>query len=199
MVIIVDYGMGNAGSIINMLSKLDVECKLSNETHDLEKARALILPGVGSFAQGMLRIKELGLDHIITRLHLNKLPILGICLGAQLLTESSEEHGFNKGLGLLKGVKTVDLAELGFSKLPRIGWVNLKTDMSESFRFYHVHRFFMKCSRKDLILGITDDIYSYPVWLNEENVTAVQFHPEKSHRYGFEFFKKWLIENQIKE
>jgi len=194
MIIIVDYGMGNLGAINNMLKKIGVPCKISCDPSDIKEAAKLILPGVGAFDTGMENLVDRGLaDLIIQSVRVQKKPLLGICLGMQLLTDSSEE-GNRKGLGLLEG-KTVRFNFNSLKprpKIPHMGWNTVKIlqkdplfyGLEEENRFYFVHSFHVLCKNKNHVLGSTRYGYDFSAALASENVMGVQFHPEKSHKFG---------------
>lgn len=200
MITIVDYGMGNLGSVFNMFKKIGVEAKISSEVEEISRAEKLVLPGVGSFDAAMKRIEELGMTNTLNELvNKNKIPVLGICLGMQLLMESSEE-GKEKGLGWIKG------KAIGFKKrisqeykIPHMGWndVSVKNasrlteNYSEEIRFYFVHSYFVRAEHEEnsmfkCIYGLEFDAGVY-----KDNIFGVQFHPEKSHKYGMQLFKNF--------
>lgn len=188
---IVDYGMGNIGSLINMFRRIGVTTDVTARAEDIARAKKLLLPGVGAFDAAMERIDELGLRDVLRKMALEKnVPFLGICLGMQLLMECSEE-GSAEGLGLIPGAATRFPRGTGF-KVPHMGWneVNvlretpLTAQLQEDPRFYFVHSYFVTAkNREDVILtceyGITFDAA-----LNRGNIFGAQFHPEKSHKFG---------------
>ena len=201
MIVVVDYGMGNVGSIANMLRKVGADAVVSSQARDLETADKLILPGVGAFDAAMARINTSGLRATLDRRVLaDKIPALGICLGMQLLTQSSEE-------GELPGLGWVAARTLAFRgridarlKSPHMGW-NLVTCHTASAlttgfdsvvepRFYFVHSYFVECV--DSKVGILRTTYgvTYESAIQRGNIYGVQFHPEKSHRFGMK-----LLEN----
>ncbi|MDB2416016.1 imidazole glycerol phosphate synthase subunit HisH [Pseudomonadales bacterium] len=200
MITVVDYGLGNLGSVQNMFRKIGVETSVTNDIEVISNASKLVLPGVGSFDSGIRQIKELGLHDVLNRKALcEKVPILGICLGAQLMTKFSDE-GCEDGLGWFDAhTKKFDLhGVVGRWPLPNIGWrdVNFKKNYSlqPSFnmpsRFYFVHSFFMEANDESLVSITSNYGVEFACGLHRENLHCVQFHPEKSHRFGFEFFKK---------
>ncbi len=201
--VIIDYGIGNLGSVKNMLAKVGVKAVVSSDHKEILTADKLILPGVGRFDYGMSRLTELDLVNVISEIvNGHKTPILGICLGAQLLTEFSEEGNCN-GLGFIKG-KTVafNKAQLGSNlKVPHMGWNEVKgyeksrlfNEMFEEPRFYFVHSYHFEINDPVDVISYVDYGYTFPVAIEKENVMGVQFHPEKSHKYGMK-----LLENFIK-
>jgi len=195
VIVIVDYGMGNLGSIANMLKKVGAESRITADVDAIDAATKLILPGVGAFDAAMERIDSRGLRAVLDMKALrDKTPTLGICLGMQLLTRSSEE-------GKLPGLGWIDAQTIAFRpriaaelKSPHMGWnlVNLQTPSAitagfaalEEPRFYFVHSYFVQCANPaDSILRTTYGV-TYDAGVQHENIYGVQFHPEKSHRFG---------------
>ena len=203
MLIIIDYGIGNLSSIKNMLKKIGVDSIISNKEEDIINADKLIVPGVGHFDYGMQHLNESGLvDALNEKVLHKKTPVLGICLGVQLLTESSEE-GKGKGLGWIKG-KTVafDKTKLDANhKIPHTGWTDIKgfeqsqlfTGMYDEPRFYFVHSYHLQLNDTADSLATANYGYDFTVGVEHENILGVQFHPEKSHKYGMK-----LLENFVK-
>lgn len=199
MIVIVDYGMGNVGSIQNMVKKAGSRAVVSSEHSDIEAASKLILPGVGSFDHGMSNLRERQLLDLLHRKAMEeKTPILGICLGMQLMTLRSEE-------GKLPGLGWFDAETLRFQlppemKVPHMGWnrVTLEKesplfrDMPEDPRFYFVHSFFVKCRVPGEILTRTHYGLPFTSAIQKENLFATQFHPEKSHKYGLTLIKNFV-------
>lgn len=203
MIIILDYDMGNVGSIQNMLKKLRVmDVAVSNDLKLIEKADKLILPGVGSYDKGMVNIRKHNLyDAIVSHALNKKKPILGICLGMQLLGNASEE-GSEKGLGLIpfKCEKFVLKDNL---KVPHMGWsyvdIKLRNDklvkgLGDQERYYFVHSYHAKCENDANILMTCNYGITFTAAVKSGNVYGMQFHPEKSHKYGMK-----LLENFVKE
>lgn len=199
--IIVDYKIGNIGSIINMFKKIGVKAKLSSNKEEILNAKKLILPGVGSFDNGMRHLKESGLIDILNKKVLeDKTPILGICLGMQLLMDSSEE-GIEKGLGWIKGeVKKFQFNSSDKLKVPHMGWnlVNptkkdsLYRDFSDESRFYFVHSYHAVCENEENILATTNYGYKFTSSIYKDNIYGAQFHPEKSHKFGMKLLKNFV-------
>lgn len=203
MLVIVDYGVGNLSSIKNMLKKNGVDSVITREVEDVERADKLILPGVGHFDYGIQQLHQSGLIGSLSEKVLNKrTPILGICLGVQLLTQSSEE-GKEKGLGWIKG-KTVafDKSRLPTNlKVPHMGWADVQgfgnsklfTGMYQEPRFYFVHSYHLQLDSSADALALANYGYDFAVGIEHENILGVQFHPEKSHKFGMK-----LLENFVK-
>jgi glutamine amidotransferase len=204
MIAIVNYDMGNLGSIKNMIKKIGGESIITNDKAILEKADGLILPGVGSFDAGMINLKKYDLvDFLKNQALEKKKPMLGICLGMQLMTNYSEE-GVEKGLGIIDAT-TIKFLDHEKMKVPHMGWnfvdkqknSLLLKDFAEPPRFYFVHSFYVKCNRNEDVLGVTTYGSEFDSAFEHENVFGVQYHPEKSHRFGMTLLKGFLkvVEN----
>jgi imidazole glycerol-phosphate synthase subunit HisH len=191
MIVIVDYGMGNVGSIHNMLSRIGHDSVISSESKQINGASHLILPGVGAFDSGMKNLERLGLIELLAgRVHGAGVPLLGVCLGLQLLTEASEE-GRLPGLGWLPG-RTVRFDISESLKIPHMGWntVNIRrpnaliTDTGEEQRFYFVHSYHLSLEDERDVAATCQYGYEFPAIVERGNICGTQFHPEKSHRFG---------------
>ncbi len=203
IITIIEYGLGNPLSIKNMLKKVGVgNVRISYAKEDLKDADLLILPGVGHFEQGMKNLKENDLQETLNELVLvQKKPILGICLGMQLMTNYSEE-------GNCEGLAWIDAETKKFAfhekaiKVPHMGWtdthflqspfneIRFEEDMP---RFYHVHSYFVDCKQEEDVLSTAS--YGGKIFHNgfkKGNIMGVQFHPEKSHVFGICFFKSLI-------
>ena len=200
MITIIDYGMGNLGSIINMLGKIGVEAVSTSKIEDIEKARKIILPGVGSFDTAINNLNKLGLMTVLNKkVTEERIPTLGLCLGMQLLTEKSEE-GKLPGLGWIRG-RTIRFKFEDNLKIPHMGWntINIKKrspllrGLDNGSRFYFVHSYHLVCDDEKDILATADYGYEFPTVVERKNVLGVQFHPEKSHKFGMK-----LLENFAK-
>jgi len=198
VITILDYGMGNLGSIRNMLNKIGADNEITADPLRLEQAKKIILPGVGAFDTGMRRLRESGLLPILNEQVLHKkIPVLGICLGMQLMTERSEE-GTLPGLGWVEAhTVRLNLPVGSKLKVPHMGWNSVKLcktsplfkDSEVERKFYFVHSYFVRCRNKDDVLLHTEYCYCFDAAFEVGNVMGVQFHPEKSHRYGMALMK----------
>ena len=200
MIVIIDYGLGNLGSVKNTLDKLGVISMISKSKIDIEKADALILPGVGSAKQGMENLKTQCLDKVLINEIKKGKPFLGICLGMQLLFSESEE-GNVKCLNVINGKVKKFNSEL---KVPQIGWnevrikslelrvKNLFKNVLDKSSFYFVNSFYCLPDDKSVIVGETEYGINYCLILIKNNITATQFHPEKSGQIGQRFIKNWI-------
>jgi imidazole glycerol-phosphate synthase subunit HisH len=202
VIAIIDYGLGNLGSIQNICRKLGAEATLTNDAAVIMEADKIILPGVGSFDAGMGNLRTLGLEPVLNKKVLvEKTPVLGICLGAQLMTKSSEE-GVEAGLGWFDAhTKKFNLVDVsGKWPLPNIGWrdveihnnYGLLDSIEDVPRFYFVHNFYMEVKHRNIVSLTSRYGVEFVCGLHKENIHCVQFHPEKSHRFGLEFFKKFI-------
>lgn len=200
MIIIIDYGMGNVGSVKNALSFLGVEASVSRDITDIKKSTHLILPGVGAFGDGMKKLEEFELvDVLYKEVIENKKPFLGICLGMQLLANIGEEGGLNKGLGWVSGrVRRFQIDEEKF-RVPHIGWndIYLRNDAPlfkniTSSVFYFVHSYFFVPEDKNIIAATCDYGEKFPAAIQKDNIFGVQFHPEKSQKSGLALLKNFI-------
>jgi len=198
MICIIDYGMGNIGSIENMLSYLGEESVISSDKTVINSAQGLILPGVGNFDKGMEYIESRNLKPILDQAVIdNNKPILGICLGMQLFGESSEE-GKRKGLSWIKANSKKLNLDSSF-KVPHMGWNYvagkkslISEDLNEQARFYFVHSYHMVCQNEEDVLFRTNYGFNFTSGICKENIYGVQFHPEKSHRFGMKLFENFI-------
>lgn len=200
-IIIVDYGMGNLASIRNMIKKVGGSCKISAEISDVLNAEKLILPGVGSFDAGMQNLHDRGLFSALNASVLEKqTPIMGICLGAQLMTQSSEE-------GNLSGLGWFDARTVRFNfdstvdyKIPHMGWNRINIQKKHLImenatcksRFYFAHSYHFVTNEENISLCSSNYCYEFDSGLAKENIIALQFHPEKSHNFGFQLMKQFV-------
>lgn len=203
MIAIIDYGLGNLGSIKNMLQACNAkDIVMATTREDISRADKFILPGVGSFDMGMNLLNNSGMREELDKQVLeNKKPILGICLGMQMLGNKSEE-GKENGLGY------IDFCCHKFSfseseyRVPHMGWdiveiskeTALTPNPKDFLKYYFVHSYYAECKNEEDILFYCDYGIRFAAGVNRENIFGVQFHPEKSHNYG-----KWLIGNFVEE
>lgn len=193
MIAIVDYDMGNIGSVSNMLKKIGRKSEITRDPAKIRDADHIILPGVGSFDSGMEQLEKLNLVELIREKVLkDKTPILGICLGAQLMLERSEE-GQKAGLGLVAGdVQRFKLDGDPKWRIPNMGWNQIRQVkqsplvdvLPENPRFYFVHSYHFHLKNEADQLLLSDYGYTFCSAFEHENIAGVQFHPEKSHKYG---------------
>ena len=199
MIAIVDYDMGNLGSIKNMIKKIGSQSIITHKREDLINSSAIILPGVGSFDTGIKNLKKYDLYNYLQELGAErKIPILGICLGMQLMCTSSEE-GNEMGLNLVNGI-TLKFADSETLKIPHMGWnfvekakpSILLDDFHESPRFYFVHSYYVKCNEEKDVLGTTWYGTDFHSAFEKNNIFGVQYHPEKSHKFGMTLLKGFV-------
>lgn len=203
MIGIIDYGSGNIQAIVNIYNQLNIECKVIDNPAELDTADRLILPGVGSFDESMKQLVASGLKEKLDELVLVKqMPIMGICIGMQLMAESSEE-GSIPGLGWIKGkVKKFDSATIKTKPfLPHMGWNDVTnptnhvilSNIDLHHGFYFVHSYFFECASEENILSTCDYGTVFTCAVHDKNIFGMQFHPEKSHSNGIT-----LLENFAK-
>ena len=194
MIVIVDYGIGNLGSVLNMLKRVGAAASISSDPVEIEKADKLILPGVGAFDAGMKQLQASNLIGLLSeKARARRTPTLGICLGMQLLMDNSEE-GELPGLGWIKGSNLrfrLD-ADNGHLKVPHMGWntVTVKRhdslfkELDDESRFYFVHSYRVVCRNDSDVLATTHHGEDFVSALQSGNIMGTQFHPEKSHKFG---------------
>lgn len=197
--LIIDINIGNLKSVKKMFDYLGINAEISSSISDILLAERLILPGVGNFKQGMENIIGLGLLDTIRDQALQKAkPILGICLGMQLLTNFSEE-GNQYGLGIVNATTRKFIFENRDLKIPHMGWNNIvvmkKTNMSlalnNSSKFYFVHSYYVECEKEEDVLFSTNYGSEFVSGFQKDNIIGVQFHPEKSHKFGMQLLKNF--------
>ena len=196
MIVIVDYGLGNLGSIKNMLKKAGFPSLITDDPAEIEKADKIILPGVGAFDTGMRYLQDKGMLSILNhKAMVEKVPVLGLCLGAQLITNRSEE-GVLPGLGWVNGETVRFHFDNGAPqlKVPHMGWNVLQivndhpflNGLPEDQRFYFVHSYHMVCRDEKNVIANTTYGYTFSSIIGQGNVVGMQFHPEKSHKFGLQ-------------
>lgn len=201
MIVIIDYGLGNLGSIHNMFFRLGKESLISSNKIDILKAEKLVLPGVGSFDRAIMNLRELGIIPVLNeKVIKERTIILGICLGMQLMTLRSEE-------GVLDGLGWIDAETVRFHfdgtdqrlKIPHMGWNRIKImrpsgildHLSDEARFYFVHSYYVRCMNEENILAQTEYGIQFTSAIIKDNIMATQFHPEKSHKYGLRLLQNF--------
>ncbi|OGQ07191.1 MAG: imidazole glycerol phosphate synthase, glutamine amidotransferase subunit [Deltaproteobacteria bacterium RIFCSPLOWO2_12_FULL_40_28] len=196
---IVDYGMGNLSSVKNAFDHIGVQSTVTNKIDDLKNARAICLPGVGAFGEAMTNLKNLNLvDELTYQVVHQKKPFLGICLGMQLIAESSEENGLHKGLGWIDG-KVLRIQTDAKLRLPHIGWNDLHfprqsflyEGMGPDKNFYFVHSYQMVCDPQ-WVTASCEYGGLVTASVQKENMVATQFHPEKSHANGMLVLRNFI-------
>ena len=202
MIAIVDYNMGNLASVQNAFAKLGKESVIESDPAKFKDYDKLILPGVGAFGDAMEHLRDRNMIDALKEYAQSGKYMLGICLGMQLLFESSEEFGKHEGLGLIKG-SVVAFDSSKFSeplKVPHMGWNRMFTskhplfkNLDEEHYLYFVHSYHVKCSNKEDIIGTTNYGYEFTSAVSRDNVMGFQPHPEKSHKNGLH-----ILENFIK-
>jgi glutamine amidotransferase len=199
-IVIIDYGVGNVGAIQNMLEFLGVESRISDCTKDIQGAGKIILPGVGAFDAAMNLLNQKDMVGPLTNAALvERIPILGICLGMQLLAKNSEE-GVKPGLGWLDSeVKKMQVAAESRLKIPHIGWAEIEIAHTSDLlvqddsvqRFYFDHSYHMVCNSEEIVTATFAYDGDRCCAVQDKNVYGVQFHPEKSHRFGLQLLKNF--------
>lgn len=197
IVTIIDYGMGNIGSLVNMFRRIGVQSEVVSEIRLIRQARKILLPGVGAFGAAMERIDGLNLREVLRAKALEEqVPFMGICLGMQLLTRSSEESPGVRGLDLIPA-ETVRLSHIEGQKVPHMGWneVSVKkvTALTKPLppqpRFYFVHSYFVRADDPADVMLRCNYGQEFDAGLNHGSVFGAQFHPEKSHKFGMALLK----------
>ncbi len=200
MLVIVDYGIGNLASVHNMFKKIGVkEVVVSSDENVIAKATRILLPGVGAFDAGMTNLENSGIMQILNHKALiEKVPVLGICLGMQLLTKSSEE-GVKKGLGWVEAetLKFNLNPELKL-KVPHMGWNYIKVQkpnpliaLESKHRFYFVHSYYVKCIDESQLMATSNFGFDFTCMVNKDNIFGAQFHPETSLKFGMKFLENF--------
>jgi glutamine amidotransferase len=205
MIVVIDYGMGNLGSVMNMFRRIGVQAVCSSDTATIAKASKLILPGVGAFDRGMESIGRLGLRGVLDQKVIGeKVPVLGICLGMQLMCDRSEE-GVAPGLSWMKAevirFRFEPAADGTAPKVPHMGWNFVRAakphaltqTLGEDARFYFVHSYYAVCADPaDALLAGHYGEMEFAAGMARDNIVGVQFHPEKSHRFGMALLRSFV-------
>ena len=196
MITIIDYGLGNIRAFVNVYERLNIKTKVAHNAGDLSDATKIILPGVGAFDYAMKQLNASGMrDELDNKVLGEKTPVIGICVGMQILANSSEE-GILPGLGWIDGeVKLFDTSKIQHkTRLPHMGWNNitplngheLLNGLDVQSRFYFLHSYYFVCHNENEIISTTEYGISYASAVNRENIFGIQFHPEKSHSNGIQ-------------
>jgi glutamine amidotransferase len=199
LIAVIDYGMWNIRSVSKALEIVGAEVEVTGNPRAIARAEAIILPGVGAFARGMENLHKLNVIPAIHEAVKKEIPILGICLGLQLLFSESEEHGICKGLDLIKG--RVRKLTSGI-KIPHMGWNQVEFDLSHSKSgifegvedncyFYFVHSYYVEPENKELVVGTTRYGKDFVSVINKDRIWGVQFHPEKSSESGLKILRNF--------
>ena len=201
MIAVVDYGVNNSNSVIRMIQKVGGVAYKAKNIHEIKNAQKLIIPGVGSFDEGMKNLSQLGIiDLLKEMIGKNEIPVLGICLGMQLLCNASEE-GTLHGLGLVPAkVKKLKSEFEGTFKVPHMGWNSIEVirknrlfdpDLGEK-RFYFVHSYYVEPESDDICSARAYYGLDFCAAFEHKNIYGVQFHPEKSHRFGMSLLRNFV-------
>ncbi|MEA3373011.1 MAG: imidazole glycerol phosphate synthase subunit HisH [Campylobacterota bacterium] len=201
MIAIVDYNMGNLASVKNAFKLLGEEVVVESDPDNFMRYDKLILPGVGAYGDAMEHLRDRGMDEALKAYARRGNYMLGICLGMQLLFESSEEFGSNEGLGLIKGhVQAFDTKRFDHPlKVPHMGWNRMFTkehplfdNLDDAHYLYFVHSFHAVCDDMSDTIGRTEYGYSFTSAVAHDNVLGIQPHPEKSHKNGLQILKNFI-------
>jgi len=206
MIAIIDYGMGNIHSLKSILEYLEQKVVITRDQRVLTSAGKLILPGVGAFSQAMKHLEEFALLELLKEEYTKGKPILGICLGMQLLAQSSTEHGFNKGLSLVEGevnaFTTIKEGEQSYhhQKVPHVGFngVDIVKDsvlfegINTGADFYFTHSYRMQCLDSDVVSSYTTNGEKFVSSIEKDNLFGTQFHPELSQKNGVQLMKNFI-------
>jgi glutamine amidotransferase len=203
MITIIDYGVGNIFAFQNVYKRLNISTKIAKNISDLESAKKIILPGVGAFDYAMQRLNTSGMREKLDELVLDKkVPVLGICVGMQMMGNKSDE-------GVMDGLKWIDADTLKFdeslikqrTKLPHMGWNDvvktknniLFNELDQNSIFYFLHSYYFQCHHQDDVIATTEYGNSFTSAVNVNNIFGIQFHPEKSHKYGEQLLYNFAI------
>ena len=201
MITIIDYGLGNISAFVNVYKRLNIRVSVAKTAEDLKDATKIILPGVGAFDYAMSKLNNSGMHETLDKLVLDhQLPVMGICVGMQMLAKTSEE-GVLPGLGWIDGiVKRFDVSVLkSKTQLPHMGWntIHLNDDnsllltLNNDSRFYFLHSYYFQCNDPNDTIATTEYGIEYTSAVNKKNIYGVQFHPEKSHQWGIQLLKNF--------
>jgi glutamine amidotransferase len=199
--VIVDYGAGNLSSVKKTMDRMKVDSIISSDPQDIISCQKIILPGIGHFGKAMSKLNELNLsDALNEAVLIKRKPVLGICLGMQLMAKKSEE-GNADGLGWLDSeVIKFDVSDKINHKIPQIGWnqISIKkpsllmNNIAELSEFYFLHSFYLKVNNQSDVLNETQYDFTYTSAIEKDNIFGVQYHPEKSHEAGLQLLKNFV-------
>lgn len=201
MIAIIDYGLGNIRAFANIYKQLNIPFKIAKEIQDLRNVSKIILPGVGAFDYAMGQLQASGMREKLDELVLQeKVPVVGICVGMQMLANSSDE-GKLSGLGWLDAsVRKFDEKTIKYAThLPHMGWNDIAPvkendilkGLEQNAKFYFLHSYYFYCNNPEDSIAVTDYGVNFSCAVNKENIFGVQFHPEKSHQYGIQLLKNF--------
>ena len=198
VIVIIDYQAGNLTSVVRSLKALGVEGTVTQDPAVVAQATRVIFPGVGAAGKAMATLRELGLDQALRQSFQRGIPILGICLGAQVILEHSEEND-TACLGLLPG-RTRALSRSEGLKIPHMGWNRVRflrahrifKGLPEGAEYYFVHSYYPAPAETTMVVGVTDHGVEFPCAIGWRNLVATQFHPEKSGRFGLQILENFL-------
>jgi glutamine amidotransferase len=196
MITIIDYGLGNIRAFVNVYERLNIKTKVAHTTNDIRDAEKIILPGVGAFDYAMSQLNASGMrDELEKQVLVNKVPVVGVCVGMQMLAKSSDE-GKLPGLGWIDGeVKLFDESLIPYkTRLPHMGWNSIKpvnnfellSGFNDLSRFYFLHSYYFACNNEENVISTTEYGITYASAVNRDNIYGIQFHPEKSHSNGIQ-------------
>ncbi len=201
MIVIIDYGLGNLRSVAGAVEKVGYQPVISGRPEDLERADKLILPGVGAFGDGMANLRRLGLVEPLTELVVEGgRPILGICLGAQLIARESHEFGWHQGLGWIDASVIRLEPDDPSLRIPHVGWNDMEQvrasvlyeGVPPDALFYFVHSYHIACADPAIVIGECEYGQRFTAAFQQENIYGTQFHPEKSQLHGLTLLKNFL-------
>lgn len=203
MITIIDYGLGNVSAFSNVYKSLNIPCSIAKTVDELKSAERVILPGVGAFDHAMRRLDDSGMRSTLEKLVFGKkIPLLGVCVGMQMLARSSDE-GVIPGLGWVDAsVKKFDSDISGEKiRIPHMGWNDvvpvanegLFAGLGKDARFYFLHSYYVECERNDTALAEVEYGTNFTCAVRKDNVFGVQFHPEKSHHFGAQLLKNFSL------
>lgn len=201
MIGLIDYGVGNIRAFANIYKSIDVPYKICKSVSDLEDCTKVVLPGVGAFDHAMEKLYESGMKEKLDDMVLNqKVPVVGICVGMQMLAKRSDE-GTSEGLGWIDAeVKRFDVTKIQYAThLPHMGWNDILPNkanpilkgLEKDAKFYFLHSFYFSCNKEEDAIASTEYGINFTCVVNRQNIFGVQFHPEKSHQFGITLLKNF--------